>query len=144
MPERPRPPVPIPQGDRERARDERRVRALENPLDVRARPDERFVRLEVRNPVHGTRYDVVLPAYPGREGGFCTCTDFARRGIGTCKHLESVWLWVGEHADDVVVPPEKPRTPLDWAPIDRALKAQARSQLADPLRYRLAGAALFE
>ncbi|MCI4339848.1 MAG: hypothetical protein L3J73_01075, partial [Thermoplasmata archaeon] len=76
------------EGDEE-ARTQRRVRALESPLDVRPRPDGRFVRLEVRNPVPGTRYDVLLPAFPDRSGGFCTCTDFARRGIGTCKHLEA-------------------------------------------------------
>ena len=29
-----------------------------------------------------TRYRVFLPGYPDRDGALCTCTDFARRGIG--------------------------------------------------------------
>lgn len=126
----------------EQARTERRVRALENPLDVRIRADPRFVRLEVRNPVHDTRYDVLLPAYPEREGGFCTCTDFARRGVGTCKHLESAWLWVSEHFEEVPKLLPEPTHDPEWAVIDRALKTQAKSREPDPLRFRIGGAAL--
>jgi len=121
---------------------ERRVRALESPLDVRPRPDDRFVRLEVRNPVHDTRYDVVLPAYPSREGGFCTCTDFARRGIGTCKHLESAWIWVTEHPSEVPFGGPNAAPLPDWAEIDKALNVQAKSRLPDPVRLRIGGAAL--
>jgi len=139
----PPPPRRRPGGDEE-ARAERRVRALENPLDVRPRPDPRFVRLEVRNPVHDTRYDVVLPAYPSRDGGFCTCTDFARRDIGTCKHLEAAWLWAEGHPQEVPAVPEERSHAAEWNDIDRRLKGQQRSRLADPLRYRLAGASLFE
>jgi hypothetical protein len=128
----------------EQARTDRRVRALENPLDVRLRFDPRFVRLEVRNPAHDTRYDVVLPTYPEREGGFCTCTDFARRGIGTCKHLEAAWLWVAEHYPEIPPLPSEPSRSSEWAAIDQGLKAQARSRAPDPLRFRIGGAALLE
>jgi hypothetical protein len=137
-------PSRIPPEGEEQARAERRVRALENPLDVRVRPDARFVRLEVRNPVHDTRYDVVLPAYPEREGGFCTCTDFARRGIGTCKHLESAWLWIGQHPEEVPGRATEPTHAADWSEIDRCLKVQSKSRQPDPIRYRIGGAALLE
>ncbi len=143
VPERASPSRKSPDGEAE-ARTERRVRALENPLDVRPRPDPRFVRLEVRNPAHGTRYDVLLPSFPDREGGFCTCTDFARRGIGTCKHLESAWLWAAEHPEGPGPTPKEASHAADWAEIDRRLRAQGRSRALDPIRYRLAGSALFE
>jgi hypothetical protein len=85
---------------------------------------------------------VVLPAYPAREGGFCTCTDFARRGIGTCKHLESAWLWVEEHAAEAASLAPEPPEGGDWTEIDRALRVQAKSRQPDPVRFRIAGAAL--
>jgi hypothetical protein len=72
----------------------RRTRAVEEPLDVRPRDDLPFPSLEVSNPLHQTRYRVLLPGYPARDGAMCTCTDFARRGIGTCKHLEAGWIWL--------------------------------------------------
>ena len=117
---------------------------METPLDVRPKPDGRFVRLEVRNPVHYTRYDVVLPAYPSREGGFCTCADFARRGIGTCKHLESAWLWAEGHASEVPEVPTEPSHAVEWTAIDRRLHRQAESRAPDPVRIRIGGSALFE
>ena len=134
-------PEPTPE-EADRARAERRVRALETPLDVRPRPDPRFVRLEVRNPAHGTRYDVVLPAYPDREGGFCGCSDFGRRGIGTCKHLEAAWIWVTDHPDEVPARVPGPDLGEVWEEIDRGLKQQARARQPDPVRYRIAGAVL--
>jgi len=142
VPDRLRRSARTPPGEEDRARAERRVRAIESPLDVRPRPDPRFVRLEVRNPVHDTRYDVALPAYPEREGGFCSCTDFARRGIGTCKHLEAAWLWVQEHSPEIPPRAEETPTAADWAAIDRALRLQGKSREADPLRVRIGGAAL--
>jgi hypothetical protein len=134
-PERPAPVDP---------RGERRARALEAPLDVRVRPDPRFPRLEVRNPVRQTRYDVLLPDYPEREGAFCTCADFAHRTAGTCKHLEAAWIWIGEHPNEF--PPSGAGEAVaseGWASVDRQLRAQGKSRAPLPQRYRIAGAALF-
>jgi hypothetical protein len=105
------------------------------------RPDPRFLRLEVRNPSRGTRYTVVFPTYPDRDGGFCTCTDFARRDLGTCKHLEAAWIWAREHADEAGAP--RPPTPANrcWAEIDRRLRASGRGAL-NPMTLRQPGAAL--
>ena len=82
----------------------RRLRAAEEPLDVRLRYREPGLELEVRNPVHRTRYRVFFPAYPSRDAALCTCTDFARRGLGTCKHVEAAWDWLSRL-------PELPRAP---------------------------------
>jgi hypothetical protein len=114
--------LPAPERDRDPAAD-RRTRALEEPLDVIPRPDTRFLRLEVRNPARGTRYTVVLPAFPDRDGGFCTCTDFARRGLGTCKHLEAAWIWTQEHPAEALAP--RPSAPVGrgWPEVDRRLRA---------------------
>jgi hypothetical protein len=137
----PRPSRPPPaDGSADPAAD-RRARALEEPLDVTFRPDPRFLRVEVRNPSRGTRYTVVLPSFPAREGGFCTCTDFARRGLGTCKHLEAAWIWTGEHAPEANSP--RPPAPVGrgWAEIDRRTRGTGKGPLT-PITLRLPGAAL--
>lgn len=77
----------------------RRQRAAEELLDVRLRARGLPVDLEVRNPVHRTRYRVLFPEYPDRGSALCTCTDFARRGLGTCKHVEAGWSWLEAHRD---------------------------------------------
>lgn len=128
--------------DRERASNARRDRALELPLDVRVRPDRRFVRLEVRNPARRTRYDVLFPAYPDRANGFCTCPDFARRGLGTCKHLESGWLWLEEHGAPQGPEGEPPSERSVWEEIDRRARAAPRLDRPWPRRIRYAGTAL--
>jgi hypothetical protein len=127
----------------EELRAERRTRALETPLDLRLRADPRFVHLEVRNPIRRTHYDVLFPAYPARDGGFCTCTDYARRGVGTCKHLEAAWLWLAEHPP-APTPPAEPGEPVPglWDEVDRRLRGLGRSRLPEPIRVRWAGAAL--
>ena len=102
------------------------------------------MRLEVRNPVPGTRYDVLLPEFPLRSGGLCTCTDFARRGIGTCKHLEAAWLWLEAHPEGPPPAPPEGSESATWSEIDQRLRAAARSTKPDPIRYRLAGATLLE
>ena len=134
--------APPPRPDPEVARADRRARAIEEPLDLRLREDPRFVRLEVRNPLHGTRYEVVFPAYPARDWGFCTCTDFARRGIGTCKHLEASSIWLSEHSAEV--PTGRPAPPHDpgWEEVDRRTRSLGRLRLPSSLRIRYPGAAL--
>ena len=136
----PREPPP----DRAEAVEERRTRALESPLDVRVRPDPRFLWLEVRNPVHQTHYDVLLPAFPGREHGMCTCPDFARRGFGTCKHLEAAWLWLQERPETPSFRAvEEASERAVWEEIDRRLKGAREGGWPSPQSVRYAGEALW-
>lgn len=126
------------------ARAERRARAIEEPLDFRPRPEYPFVALEVRNPARRTHYLVLLPALPDRSGALCTCPDFARRGVGTCKHLEAAWLWLPEHERELA---DLPRSTFEggpgiWAEIDRRLAALGTDRRPDELRIRGPGAAL--
>ena len=119
---------------------------MEEPLDVRIRSSQPYPLLEVRNPIHGTGYLVMLPEYPQRSSALCTCTDFARRGLGTCKHIEAALRWLGEHPEALRAPGSAPRAGLGplWRRIDQRLAADAPG--ADPAsrRWRRAGAVLFE
>ena len=131
-----------PPADPVAARAERRSRALEEPLDVRARADARFLHLEVANPVRKTRYDVVFPEFPSRESPFCTCTDFARRGIGTCKHIEAARIWLAEPGRELPTPPRTAPGALIWEEIDRRERGRLRRKDPAPRRIRYAGDAL--
>lgn len=106
------------------------------------RPDPRFLRLEVRNPERGTRYTVALPAFPSRDGAFCGCADFGRRGLGTCKHLEAAWIWTQEHPEQAAAPRPVAPTRALWAEIDRRLRRKERGALSAAARVRRGGAAL--
>lgn len=119
--------------------DERRTRALAERLDVRLRRGSPYPRAEVRNPAHRTRYEVLFPAFPSRESAFCSCEDFARRGIGTCKHVEAAWLWLSEHPEAAVAPATAAPPGL-WEEIDR----RASHPRPGPMtrRVRWAGEAL--
>jgi hypothetical protein len=82
---------------------------------------------------------VYIAAYPDPTGAFCGCVDFARRDLGTCKHLEAAFLWLGDHAEERRAAPYPPSTPL-WGAVDR----RARHPPATPAsrRIRFVGAAL--
>ena len=126
---------------------ERRSRALEEPLDLRLRQREPYPIVEVRNPLHGTAYLVMRPAYPDRTPALCTCTDFARRGLGTCKHIEAADRWLTTHPDAVPASTPSPglRDPAAvWHEIDRRLARESMPGRPESLRIREAGAALFE
>jgi hypothetical protein len=126
---------------------ERRTRALEEPLDVRLRARRPYPMLEVRNPLHRTVYLVMLPEFPSRSSALCTCTDFARRGLGTCKHIEAGVRWLGEHADATPLDPraEHPR-PVSrrWRRIEALIAGAAREPGTDSRRIRRAGSVLLE
>ena len=124
-------------------RSDRRHRAVEETLDVRPRDDAPFPELEVRNPVHQTRYLVLLPSYPSREVALCTCADFARRGIGTCKHLEAAWLWLADHPEPLPTLPT-PNMGAVWRGVDLRVRARTQDSGPDALKLRRAGALLFE
>ena len=127
-------------------RSERRSRALEEPLDIVLRQREPYPLVEVRNPLHKTTYLVLRPAYPDRSADLCTCTDFARRGLGTCKHIEAADRWMTNHPDATVTRPPRSslRPDLVWKEVDRRVDRQEREIGPASLRWRRAGAVLFE
>ncbi len=97
---------------------------------MRLRGTEPFVRLEVLNPIHRTSYRVFLPLFPQRDAALCTCPDFARRGLGTCKHLEAVWSWLGAPPrlpGEALSAPAGPAVERLWKEIDRRLAELART-----------------
>lgn len=150
----------MPDGDRERRqhrrptaepperlpwlRYDRMARALTERLRVRSIPGQPFWVLAVRNPVHHTHYQVVLPEYPSGEAQFCSCPDFARRGIGTCKHVEAATAWLSSHPE-LPRPPETRRSTLGiWRQVDRARAGALTSPRPDAVRLREPGRVLFE
>jgi hypothetical protein len=124
---------------------ERRSRAVEEPLDVLLRLREPFPLLEVRNPLHRTSYRVLLPGFPDRAVTLCTCSDFARRGLGTCKHIEAAGRWLERHS---TASPTGVAPPLDgdsvWAEVERRIAAPPRPAVPDSTAWRVPGATLFE
>ena len=142
----PRPPRPAPALERE-ARATRRRRAAEEPLDVRLHAREPFVELEVRNPIHRTSYRVLFPEYPLRDSAICTCADFARRALGTCKHLEAGWSWLQERAE-LPVPEAGPPGPYPagelWKEVDRRLEVLERQPPSSIREVEAPGTLLFE
>ncbi len=124
---------------------ERRIRALEEPLDVSVRRRAPFLLLQVRNPVRGTAYRVAFPAYPSRDAALCTCVDFARRGLGTCKHLAAAERWLAEHPDPRPEASESrlagPDPARVWAEVDRRSAVPPPSARA-AVRLRWPGGAL--
>jgi hypothetical protein len=114
---------------------------------VRLRTRRPYTTLEVRNPLHRTVYLVLLPEFPDRVSALCTCTDFARRGLGTCKHIEAGVQWLADHPEAVALDgrSEHPRpTSRAWRRIDAAVAAATREPGTDARRVRRAGAVLLE
>jgi hypothetical protein len=139
-----REPTPV---ERRAAVAERRTRAVEEPLDVRLRTAASYPILEVRNPLHGTAYRVMLPEFPAVGSALCTCTDFARRGLGTCKHIEAGFRWLTDHPDAIpLLPAARSGTSTSgvWREIDRRLSGRARDARSDSLKWRKPGDVLFE
>jgi len=126
---------------------DRKARAVEEPLDVRLRSPEPYPLLEVRNPIHGTGYLVMLPEYPQRSSALCTCTDFARRGLGTCKHIEAALRWLADHPGAPPLRPireDAPRTAEVWKKVDQRLAGAGRDPRRMSRRWRRAGEVLFD
>jgi hypothetical protein len=131
--------------DRREAVRERRQRAAEEPLDLRVRALEPYPVLAVRNPLHGTEYRVLWPTYPAREVILCTCTDFARRGLGTCKHIEAALRWFPDHATEEPQLSRRPKPKaLPWRTIDRAIATLSPDSYPPSLTWRRPGRLLFE
>jgi predicted nucleic acid-binding Zn finger protein len=132
-----------------RLRAERAARAVAEHLTVRRDPRfGSFVVLEVRNPAHRSRYRVAFPALPDLELRFCSCVDFARRGMGTCKHVEAAILWVADRAeasgvDLRVDEPETVPSARWWAVVDQHLAESRVGSTITPRSLRLVGALLY-
>lgn len=138
----PQPPSTGP-GSRQSAVNERRQRAIEEALDVRVRSTDPYLRLEVRNPIHRTGYQVLLPTFPARDVALCTCTDFARRGLGTCKHIEATARWLEGHPAPKAPGGRPSLRPRLWTLIDRAIAARASDRGPESLAWRRPGRLLF-
>jgi hypothetical protein len=130
--------------DRDEQVRERRLRALEEPLEVRPRPGTVAARFEVRNPRHQTRYEVFLPEFPDPTVALCGCEDFGRRDTGTCKHIEAVRLWLREEPGLGTPAPARFSGERIWPAIDRALERLARDPRPGALAWRKPGRCLFE
>lgn len=71
--------------------------AAEEPMAVAAVDEKNLPgEYEVRNPQTKQTYKVV---YRGEESpwNYCSCLDFKTSRLGTCKHIESVKLWMAEN-----------------------------------------------
>jgi hypothetical protein len=95
----------------------------------------------VRNPRHRSHYTLYVPVYPDRTGTFCGCVDFARRDLGTCKHIEAAWLWLADHPEAIRGDPDPDPAAGLWTAIDRRLR---HPRVSDPPsgRVRHAGEVL--
>jgi hypothetical protein len=95
--------------------------------------------LEVRNPRHQSHYTLYVPAYPDRTGTYCGCVDFARRDLGTCKHIEAAWLWLSDHPEAVRAEAEEtPETLSLWAAVEKRTR-HPRKDLPASVRLRFPG-----
>ncbi len=54
----------------------------------------------VRNPIKHTEYSVVYRGV-GSPWNYCSCMDFKTSQLGTCKHLESLKLWLAEQGKNI-------------------------------------------
>ncbi len=139
------PSPPLTRDEEAEARASRRVRAAEEPLDVRVRSTEPYVELEVRNPLHQTSYRVFFPTYPSRDAALCTCADFARRGLGTCKHLEAADAWLGRHPTLEPAPRSGgPDATAVWREVDHRSAGRARDGPRDIRELEAVGRALID
>jgi len=128
------------------ARAERRARSLEEPLDIRLTSRDPYPVLEVRNPIHRTTYLVLLPEFPSEAVRLCTCTDFARRGLGTCKHVEAAFRWLSSHPNESP-PTGRPaveRAAEVWQEVDRRIQASGPAARRRGREIAAAGDALLE
>jgi hypothetical protein len=115
------------------------------PLDVRAvEPAAPFPLLEVRNPSHGTRYQVALPGFPEKLGALCSCEDFSRRGKGTCKHIEAALVALRAQPPKPVPAPSADWAESVWAEVDRRQALLSPGAIPGPRDLRAAGRAVIE
>jgi hypothetical protein len=123
---------------------DRMARAVTERLRVRPVTGQPFWVLAVRNPVHHTHYQVCLPEFPAKEARFCSCVDFARRGIGTCKHVEAATAWLESHPELTLPRGSRLGASNLWRDIDAARSDSESTARPVAVRLRLPGKVLFE
>jgi len=102
------------------ARAERRSRSIEEPMAVALLARDPYPALEVRNPLHRTTYRVYFPEGSAVGLGLCTCPDFSRRDLGTCKHIEAAARHLRMHPQGRPTGvPETPEASELWAALER-------------------------
>ncbi len=80
----------------------------------------------------GTRYRVLLPDAPAREGAQCSCPDFLTRGLGTCKHVEATLAHLARHPLDPASR-EAPTPPsVLWPAVEEAYDSLLREEAPGP------------
>ncbi|MFZ1022966.1 MAG: hypothetical protein WAN87_02375 [Thermoplasmata archaeon] len=132
--------------DESAASRERQLRALVEPFDVHRRPRTFYPILEVRNPIHRTVYTVLFPEFPSRARAMCSCPDFGRRGLGTCKHIEASLLWLEDHPSEAAPDPragDRSRVEECWKEVDRRIGRWSSGVPLTPLGIRAPGSVLY-
>jgi len=89
----------------------------------------------------------MLPEFPSGSSALCTCTDFARRGLGSCKHIVAAdrWFRANPEAPAGGKEIESPRRLSEvWREIDRRLADLDSARRADVRKITRPGAALYE
>ena len=77
--------------------DLRKQIAKEEPMAVTAVDEKNLPgEYEVRNPLTKQTYKVVYRG-EGSMWNYCSCLDFKTSRLGTCKHIESVKLWIDDN-----------------------------------------------
>ncbi len=77
---------------------------------------------DVRNPLHDTRYRVIVA---GDDFAVCGCPDFDRRALGTCKHIEAARRLARLRPTAPVTRPERIDPPSDAAALWERAEAMA-------------------
>ncbi len=96
--------------------------------------------------MRGTVYSVLVPEYPSRESAMCSCPDFGRRGLGTCKHVEASLLWLEEHRAEAAPDPaalDPASVEECWKEIDRQIDRVNSDAHPSPLTVRVPGSILY-
>lgn len=120
---------------------------MEERLSVRWRTEGALVLAEVRNPFHHTMHRVFFPAYPATEPVLCDCTDFARGGAGTCKHVEAARIEPADPTPSPLGAASRTAGGLSarlWKEVDRRLARLAERPDRRARAYRRAGSVLVE
>ena len=119
----------------QRARDEKHsIRPLDDAHPV-------FSTFEVKSP-SGMTYQIEIRDLAARAFS-CTCPDFRRAGLGTCKHVEATLLWLKRRCKAEFRAAEKSVSPrIDLVPAgDRLMIERNLDKLSPTVRklYDIAG-----
>jgi len=88
----------------------------------------------------------MLPEYPTESSALCTCSDFARRGLGGCKHISAAHSWLARHSEESPAPDPAGPARVDgvWREVDRLRLGQGQAEDAPPRELARPGSALFD